>query len=54
LTDTTPLLRELREGGDTAAPIVAAHPEHPVTATFRAIAGAIQTRLDQGDARKPA
>ncbi|HLW71082.1 MAG TPA: Mrp/NBP35 family ATP-binding protein [Candidatus Binataceae bacterium] len=49
-----PLLRELREGGDTAAPIVAAHPEHPVTATFRAIAGAIQTRLDQGDARRPA
>jgi ATP-binding protein involved in chromosome partitioning len=48
-----PLTRELREGGDTAAPIVAAHPQHPVTATFRAMAAALQARLDQDDARRP-
>ena len=49
-----PLIRELREGGDTAAPLVIAHPEHPVTEAFRAIAGVIAARLDQDSARKPA
>ncbi len=47
-----PLIRELREGGDTAAPLVAAHPEHPVTATFRAIASAVIDQLEQEPARK--
>jgi ATP-binding protein involved in chromosome partitioning len=41
-----PLVRELREGGDTAAPIVISHPEHPLSASFRAIASAIIARLD--------
>jgi ATP-binding protein involved in chromosome partitioning len=33
-----PMVRELREGGDQARPIVAANPNHPVTAAFKAIA----------------
>ena len=49
-----PLTRELREGGDTAQPIVAAHPAHPVTATMRAIAATIIGRLDQNGASKSA
>ncbi len=37
-----PLVRELREGGDAAAPLVAVHPDHPVTAIrFDAIASAV-------------
>jgi ATP-binding protein involved in chromosome partitioning len=49
-----PLIRELREGGDRAEPLVAAHPAHPGTATFRAIAASIAARLDEDSARKPA
>ena len=45
-----PLVRELREGGDNAMPLVVAYPDHPVTATFRAIASTIIARLDQADA----
>jgi ATP-binding protein involved in chromosome partitioning len=41
-----PLVRELREGGDTAAPLVAAHPEHPLTAAFRTIASAVMDQLN--------
>jgi len=47
-----PLIRELREGGDAAAPLVAAHPEHPLTANFRAIASAVIAQLEQEPARK--
>jgi ATP-binding protein involved in chromosome partitioning len=47
-----PLARELREGGDTAAPLVAAHPEHPLTAVFRTIASAVIAQLEQAPARK--
>jgi len=49
-----PLTRELREGGDEARPIVAAHPEHPVTATMRAIASTVINRLDQKGASQSA
>ncbi len=49
-----PLLRELREGGDTAAPLVATQPEHPVAGNFRGIAGAIIENLDREAARQPA
>ena len=33
-----PIVRELREGGDKASPIVATNPHHPVTAAFDEIA----------------
>src|ERR1700687_1484886 len=33
-----PLVRELREGGDYARPLVAVRPDHPVAAEFRSIA----------------
>jgi len=33
-----PLVRDIREAGDTGTPIVAAHPEHPQSHAFRAIA----------------
>src|SRR5580698_7180561 len=33
-----PITRELREGGDSANPLVAAHPDHPVSDAFRSIA----------------
>ena len=49
-----PLVRELREGGDTAMPLVIAHPEHSVTTTIRAIAAAIIGQLDRDITRKPA
>jgi ATP-binding protein involved in chromosome partitioning len=40
-----PMVRQIREGGDTANPIVVAEPGHPVSATFKTIAAAIITRL---------
>jgi ATP-binding protein involved in chromosome partitioning len=43
-----PLVRELREGGDSGRPLVISHPDHPATATMRVIASAIIGRLDQG------
>jgi ATP-binding protein involved in chromosome partitioning len=36
-----PMVRQIREGGDTATPIVAAEPGHPVSVTFRSIAANI-------------
>ena len=36
-----PIVRELREGGDRANPLVAASPRHPVTAAFDAIAARV-------------
>ena len=41
-----PLVRELREGGDNAQPIVAAAPAHPVTAAFKSIASKVIEQLD--------
>jgi ATP-binding protein involved in chromosome partitioning len=43
-----PLVRELREGGDTANPIVATNPGHPVSAEFKSIAAKVIDRLDRG------
>jgi ATP-binding protein involved in chromosome partitioning len=40
-----PMVRQIREGGDTANPIVVAEPGHPASATFKAIAAAIIRRL---------
>ena len=42
-----PLLRELREGGDKAQPIVAANPSHPVSEAFKSIATRVIEQLDQ-------
>jgi ATP-binding protein involved in chromosome partitioning len=42
-----PLVRELREGGDHAQPIVAANPSHPVSAAFKAIATRVIDELDR-------
>ncbi|MGH7813472.1 MAG: P-loop NTPase [Candidatus Binataceae bacterium] len=40
-----PLLREIREGGDTASPIIAANPAHPASIAFKSIAALIIERL---------
>jgi len=42
-----PITRELREGGDTAMPLVAVNPAHPVTAAFRSVAAKIIERLEE-------
>ncbi len=42
-----PIVRELREGGDTARPVVAASPEHPVSAAFKSIARNLIDQLEQ-------
>jgi ATP-binding protein involved in chromosome partitioning len=42
-----PLIRELREGGDYARPLVAVRPDHPVTAAFRSIAERIIDGLER-------
>ena len=42
-----PLVRELREGGDRGAPIVAADPEHPQSRTFLEIAQAMEVELER-------
>jgi ATP-binding protein involved in chromosome partitioning len=42
-----PLVRELREGGDYARPLVAVRPDHPVSAAFRSIADRIMDRLER-------
>ena len=42
-----PLVRELREGGDRANPMVASNPRHPVTAAFDAIAAAVIRQVEQ-------
>lgn len=40
-----PFVRELREGGDRAQPLVASAPDHPVSAAFRAVAENIWGQL---------
>jgi ATP-binding protein involved in chromosome partitioning len=40
-----PMVRQIREGGDTATPIVVAEPGHPVSTTFKTIAATIIARL---------
>jgi hypothetical protein len=37
----------LREGGDTANPLVAAHPEHPVSQAFKVVAANVIAHLSQ-------
>jgi len=49
-----PIVRELREGGDEASPLVAMHPEHPVSAAFKSIAANIIQQLDRLSAEGPA
>ncbi len=49
-----PIVRELREGGDDASPLVAMHPEHPVSAAFKSIAVNIIRQLDRLSAEEPA
>jgi ATP-binding protein involved in chromosome partitioning len=41
-----PLVRELREGGDYARPLVAVRPDHPVSAAFGSIAQRIIAELE--------
>ena len=41
-----PIVRELREGGDRATPIVATNPRHAVTAAFDAIAAKVISQVD--------
>jgi ATP-binding protein involved in chromosome partitioning len=36
-----PMVRQIREGGDTANPIVVAEPGHPVSTTLKSIAAAL-------------
>ncbi|HUA35641.1 MAG TPA: Mrp/NBP35 family ATP-binding protein [Candidatus Binataceae bacterium] len=40
-----PIVRELREGGDEARPIVATNPAHPVSGTFKTIASKVIEQL---------
>ncbi len=42
-----PLVREVRESGDEAKPIVACAPEHPVSAAFKSIAGKVIEQLER-------
>ena len=42
-----PITRELREGGDSAMPLVAVNPAHPVTAAFKAVAAKIIEGLEE-------
>jgi ATP-binding protein involved in chromosome partitioning len=44
-----PLVRELREGGDHASPIVAANPAHAVSAAFKSIAAKVIEGLDRSE-----
>jgi len=46
-----PLVRELREGGDNASPIVASNPAHPVSAAFKSIASKVIEGLDRTEAQ---
>jgi ATP-binding protein involved in chromosome partitioning len=41
-----PILRELREGGDSGSPIVAVNPAHPVSGTFKEIAAEVIESVD--------
>jgi ATP-binding protein involved in chromosome partitioning len=42
-----PLVRELREGGDQAKPIVAVNPAHPVSAAFKQIAAKVIEEIEK-------
>jgi ATP-binding protein involved in chromosome partitioning len=42
-----PITSELREGGDTANPLVAAHPEHPVSEAFKSVAANVIAHLSR-------
>ena len=42
-----PLVREVREGGDHAMPMVAVNPAHPVAGAFKAVASSIIEELQQ-------
>jgi ATP-binding protein involved in chromosome partitioning len=42
-----PMVRQLRDGGDRALPLVAAEPGHPVSETFKSIAAALITQFAQ-------
>ena len=42
-----PITPELREGGDAGLPLVAIHPDHPVSDTFKSIAANVIARLSQ-------
>src|SRR5215469_2542092 len=44
-----PLVRELREGGDHASPLVASNPAHPVSAAFKSIAAKVIEGLDKSE-----
>jgi ATP-binding protein involved in chromosome partitioning len=46
-----PLVRELREGGDHASPMVAANPGHPISAAFKSIASKVIEGLDRSEAQ---
>jgi ATP-binding protein involved in chromosome partitioning len=45
-----PVTRELREGGDNANPLVAAHPDHPVSDVFRSVAANVIAHLSSDSA----
>jgi ATP-binding protein involved in chromosome partitioning len=45
-----PLVRELREGGDYARPLVAVRPDHPLAAEFRSIADRVIDGLNRTEA----
>ena len=46
-----PLVRELREGGDQASPIVAANPAHPASVAFKSMAAKVIEGLDRHEAQ---
>jgi ATP-binding protein involved in chromosome partitioning len=48
-----PLLREVREGGDAGAPIVAADPDHPTSRKLVAIAERVEAAIEESE-RAPA
>jgi ATP-binding protein involved in chromosome partitioning len=41
-----PLVREVREGGDQALPLVAVNPSHPVSAAFKSLAARVIEQLE--------
>ena len=45
-----PIARELREGGDNANPLVAAHPEHPLSDAFKSVAANVIASLSHSRA----
>ena len=46
-----PLVRELREGGDQASPIVAANPAHPASVAFKSMAAKVIEGLERHEAQ---